>query len=178
MKLTAKDKVDIVREYTEQLTPMIELAKRYKMTRQGIHKMLRLYGINTAKQGGIAVSCYTCNKEIKRYKHHVRKRKHLFCCIECYYAYLQAGASHLTPTEQRRGGRRSRIIVNKYFQLEPGHIVHHEDRCSLNTELWNLRVFRNQGDHIRYHRGFDVEPIWSGADLSQRHSQAFPALQA
>ena len=165
MKLTEKDKVDIIYDYTDRLIPMIELAKRYGMTRQGIYKMLKLEGIDTKKNGGVPVSCHACQKEITRHKSRIRRQKHHFCNDVCYYAFLSAGASHLTPTEQRRGGRRSRAIVNKYFKLEPSYIVHHEDRFSLNTELWNLRVFRNQGDHIRYHRGFDVEPIWDGSKV-------------
>jgi hypothetical protein len=44
----------------------------------------------------------------------------------------------------------------------PGYVIHHKDRNTLNNNPSNLMVFRNQGDHIRHHRGFDVEPVWAG----------------
>lgn len=165
-RLTQKDKVDIIRAYTEQLTPMIELSEKYGITRQGIHKMLRSAGVDTANNGGIMVSCDTCQCEFKRHRHRIRKQLHNFCCVECYYAFLEAGNGN-PYIHSRHGQRMGRMKVSELFELQEGHIVHHEDRNTLNNQVWNLRVFRNQGDHVRYHRGFDVEPIWNGADLSQ-----------
>jgi hypothetical protein len=44
-------------------------------------------------------------------------------------------------------------------------VVHHINRNTLDNSLSNLMVFRNSGDHIRFHRGFDVEPLWDGSIL-------------
>lgn len=163
MKLTPKDKVDVIRAYTEQLTPMIDLAKQYGITRQGIHKMLRLSGVDTTKHK-ITVSCSTCQKEIKRNRCTIRKSLNHFCCNACYYAFLEAGNGN--PYIQNRHGQRiGRAKAAEYIDLQEGYIVHHEDRNTLNNQIWNLRVFRNQGDHIRYHRGFTVEPIWDGSKI-------------
>lgn len=164
MKLRPKDQVDIIRAYTEQLTPMIELAAKYGMTRQGIHKMLKLSGVDTTRRKWL-VSCSTCGEEIERHRCAIRKQLNHFCCNECYYAFLEAGNGN-PYISNRHGQRIGRRKVSELFELQEGHIVHHEDRNNLNNQVWNLRVFRNQGDHIRYHRGFTVEPIWNGADLN------------
>jgi len=162
MRLTNKERVNIIRAYNE-LTPMITLAKQYGVTRQAIWKLLRKYEQDTSKHR-ILVSCTVCGKEILRTKARIRKQLHHFCSTKCYYAYLEAGNGH--PYIQNRNGQRiGRSIVSKYFNLAAEHIVHHEDRNTLNNKPRNLKAFRNQGDHVRYHRGFDVEPIWNGLDI-------------
>jgi len=174
-KLSGQDRLDIIKAYSEGLEPMTSLAIKYSKSRQGIWKLLKSAGIDTVKKG-VAVSCTTCKAVLHRPKSQLRNRKNHFCNMNCYQAFLNAGASHLTSTENRKGGRRARAIVKQYFDLQPGHIVHHEDKFSLNNQLWNLRVFANQGDHIRYHHGLRdleynkdssiiiVEPIWNGAN--------------
>ena len=162
--VTENQKVDIIRAYTENLEPMESIAKRYGYTRQGIHKLLKTLGVDTKKTGGILVSCCACGKEIKAHKSRIRRQKNLFCGYECYYAFLQAGNGR-AYIQNRHSCRRARDIVGKAFDLQAGHIVHHEDRNNWNNNLSNLRVFANQGDHIRYHRlGADyVTPIWDGS---------------
>jgi hypothetical protein len=78
-------------------------------------------------------------------------------------ADLQAGNGSGPYVRSRQGQRIARKIVAKLFPLEPGHVVHHEDRNAFNNEPFNLKVFQTQGDHTRYHRGFEVEPLWDGA---------------
>lgn len=163
MKLTPKDKVDIIRAYTEQLTPMVSLAIKYGTSRQAIHKMLKKAGVNTTK-GKITVSCSTCGKEFERHKCQIRKQLNHFCCNECYFAFLEAGNGN-PYIQSRQGQRMGRKKVSELFDLQPKHIVHHEDRNTLNNMINNLKVFRNQGDHIRYHRGFTIESIWDGTTL-------------
>jgi hypothetical protein len=159
--LTQQQKVDIANAYTEQLTPMIQLGLQYGISRQGVYKILHQMGVDTHK-GLIPVSCTACGKEIQRCKAHVRKRLHLFCDQKCYFTFLQASGYK----ESRWGSMVARDIVNKLFALQDQHRVHHEDRNQYNNRIDNLRVFANQGDHVRYHRGFDVTPIWNGALLS------------
>ncbi len=163
MRLTPKDQVDIIRAYTEQLTPVITLAKQYGMTRPGIYKVLKRAGIDTSKHK-IIVSCSTCGVEIERNKCQIRKSLNHFCNHDCYFAFLEAGNGN--PYIQNRQGQRiARKKVAELFDLQPGNIVHHDDRNTLNNMLHNLKVFRNQGDHVRYHRGFTVEILWDGANL-------------
>jgi hypothetical protein len=62
----------------------------------------------------------------------------------------------------RNQGRIGSAVVSKYFDLQPGHVVHHEDRNDFNNHPSNLRVFANNGDHVRHHRGFIVPILWDG----------------
>ena len=160
MKLTKNDKVYIIIAYQE-LTPMAQLAKKFNVTRQAIYKILKQAGIDTSKQG-LSVSCTTCGKELVRDKFQIRKQKNHFCDRDCYTAFLQAG-NGFPYIQSRHGQRIARSLVSKHFDLKENYIVHHENRNCLDNRLKNLMVFRNQGDHIRYHRGFDVEPVWNGA---------------
>lgn len=159
-KITQKDKVDIMAAYETDLTPVIKLADRYHVTRQAIYKVLKSADIDTKKRK-IPVSCTVCGVIISRTKARVREQKHHFCGYECYYAFLQAGRQ--IHVQDRMSQRIARKIVARYFDLQEEHIVHHEDRNSLNNDIHNLKVFACQGDHVRHHRGFEVQPLFDGA---------------
>lgn len=162
-RLTTLQKVDIIKTYSIDLEPMISIATRYGITRQGVHKILHKAGIATdkANTGHLNVSCSACGKEFSQHRYRVRKQLHCFCSSDCYYAFLAAG-NGLPYLPNRYGGIVARTIVEQHFALQEKHVVHHEDRNQLNNHLDNLRVFANQGDHVRHHRGFDVEVIWDG----------------
>ena len=160
--LSENQKVDIITMYNN-LEKVDDIAKKYNRTRQGIYKLLKCNGIDTSKKK-IQVSCCACGKEISKNKSAVRRQKNLFCGNECYYAFLQAGNGNAYK-RSAAGCRAAREIVAKVFELKEGYIVHHEDRNNWNNNLYNLKVFANQGDHVRYHRlGPDyVQPIWDGS---------------
>ena len=164
--LTLKQEVDIITAYTVDLVPMIELANQYGRTRQGIWKVLKRNDINPAEYMRLDITCLACGEIFSRPRCQVRDRTRLFCSIKCYYAYLEASQEG-TYNQNRQGQRIARKVVSQYFELLPSHIVHHEDRNTLNNKPWNLRAFATQGDHIRYHRlGPDYStPIWSGENI-------------
>lgn len=160
IRLSQKQKVDIINRYQNEFIPMIYLASEYGVTRQAIYKILKRAGVDTSKRL-IPVSCTTCGSECYRNKANIRTRNHIFCTRQCYDIWLQAG-NGFPPLISRKGQKLARSIVSQYFSLQKGHVVHHEDRNDLNNDLKNLRVFANQGDHVRYHRDCDVQPIWDG----------------
>ena len=161
MALTLKERRQIIEAYDTNLIPMIALAKQYGVTPRTIHRILNKANINTSKRK-LLVSCTTCGNELLRTKGRIRKQLHHFCSEQCYYDYLKAGNGY--PYIQNRHGQRlARSLVSKYITLGTNHIVHHENRNCLDNRIKNLKVFRNQGDHIRHHRGFDVEPLWDGS---------------
>jgi predicted DNA-binding transcriptional regulator AlpA len=164
-RLTAEQRVDIMRAYGTDLVPMIELAKRYGKSRQRIYRIISQAGIPRTER--FKVSCSCCGEEIERVRCQVRNRKHLFCSTACYYAYLDAGNGRLY-VQNRLGQRIAREKVERVFALQPGHIVHHEDRNTLNNDLSNLKVFANQGDHVRHHRGCDAVPLWEGSKVQEK----------
>ena len=160
MRITYRDRVDIIKAYESELTPIIKLADKYNVTRQAIYKILKQAGIDTSKKL-VQVSCTTCGNILSRHKARIRRQKNHFCDMECYTAFLNAGNGMYI--QNRQGQRIARRKVSEYFDLQKDHIVHHEDRNSLNNQIWNLKVFACQGDHIRYHRGFEVTPIFDGS---------------
>ena len=158
VRLTDKQRVDIIHAYEVGLIPMITLAKQYGVTRQAIYKLLNHAGVDTSKRK-IPVSCQVCGTVIMRPKCQIRSSKHIFCGDECYHAWLKSRSSY---KPNRQGQRIARAIVSQYFSLQKQHVVHHENGDNLDNRPENLRVFACQGDHIRYHRDFSIEPIWDG----------------
>lgn len=163
-QLTNRQKVDIIHDYTINLVTMIELAKRYGKSRQAIYKIIKAAQVDTAKEGGIEVSCSCCQQIFRRHRCLIRKAKHVFCSNECYHAYLEAGNGR-PYIHNRQGQRLARIEASRFIVLREGYVIHHEDRNTLNNDPHNLMVFRCNGDHVRHHRGFDVEPVWDGTKL-------------
>jgi hypothetical protein len=163
VRLTDKEKVDIIEAYTVGLIPMIKLAAKYNIVRQAVHKVLKSAGIDTSKTGAahIKMSCCCCGKEIIRLRCQVRSTKHMFCSEDCYFAWLKHGNGNPLVIH-RQAARLAREIISKHYALRPDEIVHHEDRNQNNNLIQNLKVFKNQGDHVRYHRGFIVPIIFDG----------------
>ena len=163
LRLSKKETVDILNAFTINLESAASIAQRYGVTRQGIHKLLHRNGVETPKRSAMKVSCAACGKEIVRHKCEIRKRKNLFCSVECYYAFLDASQNGQYKY-WRNGQRIARSVVSKRFPLKPGYVVHHIDRNTYNNTIQNLMVFANQGDHVRYHRlGPDhVTPLFDG----------------
>jgi hypothetical protein len=148
--------------YQDDLIPIIKLAETYGVTRAAIYKVLKKVGVDTSKKGGMEVTCATCGEFFKKPRCQVRVRNNLFCSQECWYKYVNREGKY---SYSRQGQRRGRKVVSRYHTLQPGEIVHHEDKNCRNNTLANLRVFACQSDHIRYHRGFDVVPVWNGVDI-------------
>ena len=69
---------------------MINLANEYHITRQGVFKILKRYGIDTSKRK-LDVSCKVCCKVFGRTKGRIRKQLNHFCNQECYSAFIEAG---------------------------------------------------------------------------------------
>lgn len=162
IRLTDKEIVDIVNRYMVGLEPMIKLAKEYGITRQGIYKVIKKCGIDTPKEAKLFVSCSCCGKEFEAHRSRIRRHKNVFCSPDCYDAWLKHGNG--SPyVAHRQSSKTARAIISEYYALRPGNIVHHEDRNQYNNMLYNLKVFVNQGDHVRYHRGFNVPILWDGS---------------
>jgi len=164
--LTPKEKVDIITRYEDELETMSNLAKEYGITRQGVYKILKKAAVDTSNNK-IPVTCTACGGTILRSRSKIRKNYNHFCNYDCYFAYLEAGNGMGEYVSNRHGQRIARTVVSQHFELQQNHIVHHEDRNALNNRIDNLRVFANQGDHVRYHRfgpGY-VMPIWDGSKI-------------
>jgi hypothetical protein len=163
--LRKEDKEFIVKEYEEHLTPMAHLASAFGVSRQAIWKVLKSEGVDTSKRL-IKVVCAVCGKDIWRNKARVRKSNSYFCDMDCYRAWLQSGQGEGQFNAWRHGQRIARRKVSEVFDLGDFMIVHHKDRNQYHNRIENLMVFRNQGDHVRHHRGIEVEVLFDGDNLS------------
>ena len=163
--ITEQERLDIIEAYTNDLTPMITLASTYKVTRQRIWQMLKDAGVDTGKRK-LTVTCTQCCKPMQRTKARIRRTTHHFCSIECYYAWLESNS--ISKGAWRQGLRIARHVVSKHFTLQPGYVVHHIDGDNHNNDILNLMVFACNGDHTRYHRGFDAIPLFNGT-LHNKH---------
>jgi hypothetical protein len=183
MKISSEAHKDIIEAYTIDLMSMQEIADTMHVSRTAIHKFLVKSGVDTSKHK-ITVSCTTCGNPITRTRKRVRTQRNHFCGRECYNSFLDAGKS--TYTQNRHGQRIARSVVKQYFDIQPEHVVHHEDRNNFNNRLDNLMVFATAGDHIRYHHAtrdkyvnrlikkskhreawdkyhpYEITPIWKG----------------
>jgi len=167
-RLTPIEEVDIIKAFTVHLVSMEDLALKYDRTRQGIWKLLKRNGINPADYAMIKVSCTACGCEVVKHRYRLRIQRYVFCDQECYYAFIE-GRQQGSYFGNRWGMKVARAIVSSHFELLPGYVVHHEDRNNSNNGVDNLRVFANNGDHVRYHRwskdGVEVKPIWDGSRI-------------
>jgi hypothetical protein len=163
--ITAEQKAEIVQLYSKKLIPMIELSKRFNISRHYVWKILNKNNINTSKAiaAHINTNCFVCDKKINVVRCHYRKTLHNFCSRECFYKWLNRRDTINPLISNRHGMRLARKIISDIFDLQPEHIVHHEDRNDFNNNLSNLRVFKNQGDHVKYHRDFDIMPVFDGS---------------
>ncbi len=149
--------------------PMHQVEQLSGMTRQGIWKRLRSVGclIPRRAKGGapgvmIEVRCAWCNTTLKRRKRRLLKLDILrsFCNAECYYASLEAPGYF----PWRQGSRLARTIVAQYFALLPEHVVHHKDGDQRHNDRANLAVYASQADHLKHHRGREIQALWDGAE--------------
>lgn len=139
---------DIIEAYTIDLWPCSEIAEILHVSRQTVWKFLKKHGIDTSDHK-LDVSCTTCSLVFKRTRKRVRTQLNHFCSSDCYSAFLDAGKTNYNGT--RHGQRIARRLVADLFDLHPEHVVHHEDRNTMNNQLSNLKVFACASDHIKYH---------------------------
>lgn len=175
MKINRLEIPNIVRAYTTELIPVIELSGRYGITRSGIYSILHAAGVSTRYEvsAHIKTTCdnEACGKEIDVVRSVYRKRLRNFCKSDCYYEWLNRENKKHPLVSNRQGMRVAKKVVESTgFFVDYGMVVHHEDRNNLNNELHNLRVFKSNGEHVQYHRGGGTIPIWDGRDHPNKPS--------
>ena len=189
MKICPSAHKDIIEAYTIDLWPLQEIADVLHVSKTTVYKFLKKHGVDTSNHK-IAVSCTTCGKSILRHRKRVRTQLNHFCSTDCYSSFLDAGKSSYSDSN-RHQGRLASVVVSQHFDLQPGNIIHHEDRNRYNNKPYNLKVFANQGDHIKYHHqnrdklknkltdeatkehrkmwfrynGIEIKPLWDGSTL-------------
>lgn len=164
--LSSTEKDQIVGLFTRDYLSLGQIAQKYGRSRTAIYKILRAAAVDTSKATGcrVQLSCTWCEKPMVLVRSHFHAAAHHFCSARCYYSWITRDGVYL---ESRSGQRRGRAAVEYYYgPLPEDSIVHHEDKNCFNSHPSNLVLFKNQRDHIRWHRGleFMVTPLWVGAD--------------
>ncbi len=157
---------EIVRLYTVEHLTCAQIGERYGRTRQAVAKRLKQAGVPSALGERVDVRCSHCGSALSVHRKRWHRQMAHFCNSHCHYASLEKG---FRPWSQ--GSQHARAAVARYFKLEQGNIVHHEDRNQRNNEISNLRVFVDQSAHMAYHRGRKIKPLWDGSLL-----QGLPGL--
>lgn len=129
------------------------------VTRQGIRKFLIRHGVDTSKRK-FEVECSQCGEKFSKHRCQIRKNRFNYCSKACYIKSMY----NPDYNPNRQGQRIARYLVHSLFPLDPDNVVHHKDSNTANNDPSNLMVFRNHGDHMRWHRGDKslVKPLWDG----------------
>lgn len=143
----------IVAMFCDKLTPVKDIAFIFNVTRQAIYDVLHKAGVDTSKGQRIEKACSWCGRAVFLVRSRVRGRKRFFCDIDCSTSYAKV---------DKKTHPVSRSVVGQWFEMKNGMVAHYEDGKWLNNAKDNLKVFRNQASHIRWHYDGSVEPIWDG----------------
>ena len=150
-----------VRLFNEEHFSLQMIGDLYGVSRTAVRNYLNRRGVSTAKGRVYRVTCLYCGAEKIVSRKVYRDNKRHYCSRACYFSHIKVEGSK----RSRSGMRRARTIVNAVFPLQEYNVVHHEDGDDRNNALYNLRVFKDQGDHNRYHRLQEgrPEPIFDGS---------------
>jgi hypothetical protein len=161
-KIPKQEYPTIVRLYREELVPIIIIASKYGVTPRSVYKLFKKLDVDTSKAtwGSVEVKCAWCEKPLKRKRCEIRKTARTFCNRDCYNEWLVPEKEYVRWAYGMRLARE--LIKEKIGEIPEGAVGHHVDNDNTNNRLENLELYASQGDHIRAHRGFHVEPIWRG----------------
>jgi len=137
------------------------------VTGRSVLRFLNRSGIQTSDTRKAAKCALpSCGKNfLKTRSVFLRTRNH-YCCKEHYWKHLE-NPEYIRSVYGMRMARKS--VRDCGYYLVEGEVVHHEDGNCNNNDPNNLMVFRNQGDHNRWHRGDRtfIDVLWSGGGISR-----------
>lgn len=154
---------DIAEKYRTGSMSMIDLARKFNVSRGTIYNVIKGAGVHTGKDRRFNGTCAWCREKIApRVRSQAKGRKRVFCNSDCYHEWLNHGGKY------EKNSPLSVSVVKQYFPMRPGMIIHHEDGKRTNNLLRNLKVFLNHDDHMKYHYQkannlkITVEILWQG----------------
>ena len=151
----------VVELHKTDLYSLQMIADKVGVSRQAIKKYLNKRGYDTSKANATKeVECTYCQKVFKRLRCLRRQTVNPYCSTEC----CGKGVANPEYIQNRQGQRIARREVAYYFRLQQKHVVHHKDGNNRNNDIDNLMVFKDQADHVRWHRLGEtaslVVPLW------------------
>lgn len=137
-----------IKMFRDDMLSSGQIAKHYQCSRSAVIKYLNKHEVHTGK-GQWFIICTQCGCKVFRPRCQIRGKIFSFCNAKCYYAYIH----NPDYQEHRNGQRRARAALEALHGFMPYDIViHHIDSNTDNNALNNLLVFRNQSDHMAFHR--------------------------
>jgi len=147
----------IIADYQKEYMSVSTIAEKNKISRQTVYNVLKANKVKVASK--IGVECSWCGDIVIKFRSQIRGRQDHFCNMDCRNEFLRVfheNSSHFPH----------RVSYNVIAQVFPGlseeHSIHYEDRNTRNNMLRNLKVFKSFQDHLDFHRGCVVTPVWDG----------------
>ena len=136
------------------------------VSRQAVYGMLKVIGVMKDRREVLTLRCLFCGEVFDRPRSHVKSEGSGYCCSSCYHAdrsmygeYGEYGGAlsrsdDVPVVSDRQLGRIAvRVLSETGIVLEPGEVVHHRNGDRRDFGISNLKVFRNQSEHMKYHHG-------------------------
>jgi len=142
--------------------PMV--ARVFGVSAKSVYRYLNKNGVDTSTGKTYSYTCEVCGGQGVTTRARVRREEARFCSRACYYEFLRQKNPKAFRSQYHM--KLARKIVREFFDMKEGYIVHHEDGDNRNNRVDNLKVFKNQREHLRYHRakeGMRPEPLWEGS---------------
>lgn len=128
--------IELIHLYTKEHLTLRQIAKKVGISAPAINQRLKKAGI-TAKDGTyINKKCRFCANPLKVARSRARRSQNSFCNPQCKGAYNSDPNSY----GWKYGSRLSRVIVSRYFKLEPGMVIRYKDGNEINNDISNLQV--------------------------------------
>jgi hypothetical protein len=159
--MSKTQKIDVhraVEMYTVQHLTVRQIGAMMGVSGAGVCRALKKAGVGSADGEHVNGKCEVCGGPFTMTRSRWRKYNRHFCSSACYLKSLE----NPDYNPNRQGQRIARRTAERHIALQPGHVVHHCDSDNENNNLENLAVFRNQAEHMRFERGGDAKPVWSG----------------
>ena len=156
-----KSRIDAYSAQTRYLNgqSVRSIAQDFGVSRVSVWKAWKRIGFSTY---GFRIKreCSACGKQLLRRRQRALNSIRSFCSQDCYIRWVHEQGEGYMPW--RQGQRRAKKSIAPHFLVLPGMVIHHVDKNSRHNEIGNLWVFASQSDHMRFHRGGKVMPIWRG----------------
>lgn len=158
--LTAADRSSIIHLYTVDHLSMREISTRVNRSPSSIRSVLIDSGVDTRRSvaGRIQSSCAYCESSFTVFRSAAKRRRSLFCSVDCYSSWLQVRSEHISTV----GLSTITLFYPKIVDLPSPPSLHRIDGLLANISPRNLILFSSFLDHIRFHRGLEVEPLFDG----------------
>ncbi len=146
--------------YTRKHLTCDQIGEMLGFSGRSVARKMKRFGISTHDGEWVKVRCFYCGVDFEMLRGRWKKTKNPYCCAEHYWASLE------NPSYVRSvcGSRLARAIASQYIKLGLDVVIHHEDGDCHNNDRSNLKAFKDQGDHIKYHRSsVKPKPVWDGS---------------